>query len=58
MIDHSDEQLSEPIADLGIQPYVADIVMRSRADRQRLAEQVLGFAIERYRLGASVVRST
>ncbi len=44
VIDTSDGPLAEPIARLGIQPLVAQTVMRDRTDRLALAGELLEFA--------------
>ena len=44
MIDEQDVHLSEQIAALGIQVRTADILMKNREDRRRLAVEVLQFA--------------
>lgn len=46
VIDTSDEQLAEPIARLGIQPFVTQTVMLERSARIALARKVLEFAAE------------
>ena len=44
VIDTSDEPLAEPIARLGIQPWVAQTLMHDRSDRLALAGELLEFA--------------
>ncbi len=44
VIDTGDESLAEPIARLGIQPLVAQTVMRDRSDRLALGRELLEFA--------------
>ncbi len=46
VIDANDESLAEPIARLGIQPFVTQTVMLDRSTRLALAREVLEFAAE------------
>jgi LPPG:FO 2-phospho-L-lactate transferase len=43
VIDKADSQDSKAITELGIMPFVTDALMRDRADRKRLAAEVLEF---------------
>lgn len=45
VLDSSDRHLAPDIQDLGIQPLVVDTLMKTPADRQRLAQQVLEFGL-------------
>ena len=47
VIDEVDRDLSEKIADLGIQPMVTSTIMNSDDDKILLARQLLSFAEER-----------
>lgn len=44
VLDAADAALADAVAALGVTPLVADTVMRSAADKERLAEVVLAFA--------------
>jgi LPPG:FO 2-phospho-L-lactate transferase len=44
LIDHSDAALAPRIRELGIEPVVTDAVMRTPADRARLARQCVDLA--------------
>jgi LPPG:FO 2-phospho-L-lactate transferase len=46
ILDTSDQSQAEAIAQWGIMPYMTDILMRSLADRRRLADEVIKFCID------------
>ncbi|NPV87638.1 MAG: 2-phospho-L-lactate transferase [Anaerolineae bacterium] len=43
VIDRQDESQSQSIAALGITPLVTDTIMKTRADRKRLAQEILNY---------------
>lgn len=43
VIDQLDESQSQPIAALGIIPLATDTIMKTRADRKRLAQEILNY---------------
>ncbi|MBC8508430.1 MAG: 2-phospho-L-lactate transferase [Chloroflexi bacterium] len=46
VIDHVDKEFVSSIQALGVTPFVSNTIMKSRSDRQRLAEDVLQFGAE------------
>ncbi|MDW8317811.1 MAG: 2-phospho-L-lactate transferase [Anaerolineae bacterium] len=44
VLDTADADLADAVAALGVKPLVTDTIMRSAADKERLAEAVLAFA--------------
>ncbi len=46
VLDQADAHLAEQVSAMGIQPLVTDTIMRNKADRARLAGEVLNFAYQ------------